>query len=421
MTSCLTNIACCAGNCLCHGINNILEDSKKINPKLFSRIGFIVLSFISVGFSLVILFFGASVLKPFNDFIHCPKDENFSCLGISSVYRMSLSLVILHLVVILFSLCSKNCAKVINKDCWTFKFLMVFGVYIGFFFISNSFFSIYAEISRYLSLIFMIYQITVTVSFANIINIQLVEGLDNNGDGCKYKFWLIFLSLVFFGASVYWIILSYISFSDRLYNIIITTMTVVFGVGFTVLSISDVVTRKRLLTSIYLFSYISYLSWSALNSQPRNNVQVNDKLSIIDILVGLLYLFLALCFLGFYIKKAPGSNTTEEHKEINKNPILEQEGKSDQELLPGNNDNDDELDLSAAYYYFQIFMIFMAIYYCMLLTNWNVLEPEAQTTQLITKNWTSFWIKISALVATVLLYIWVLIAPRLFPDREFDF
>jgi hypothetical protein len=328
--SAISGALCCAGNCLCHGINNIFQDGKKISPKLFSRIGFIVLSLICVGFSLLVLFFGTSLLKPFNAFIQCPDTNSVSlseCLGISSVYRMSLALVVLHLTVIIFSLISNTCAKVFNIDCWSFKALLVFGVYFGLFFVPNSFFSYYAEVSRYLSTVFLLYQVLVSISFAHIINIKLVERLDNANDNggkgaFRYKFWLLTLSGIFGGLTIYFLITCFIDFSFT--KFIITGLTFLCGVGFTVLSITDIVTRKRLLTSLYLFSYIAYLCWSAFKSEP-NDASSAIEINIWDLLIGLSYLFLALGFLGFYVKKKSQASESEEQKAINKNPLLEQE------------------------------------------------------------------------------------------------
>lgn len=342
MSGMVSSALCCAGNCLCQCVSNICSDTMKINPKLFSRIGFIFLNIIAVIISLVILFFAANILSPFEKFIHCPNitdaDEKFNCLGISSVYRMSVSLAFLHALVLLFCLFGKGCAKAINNDCWTFKFLCVFGVYFGLFFVSNDFFRIYAEISIYVSLLFQLYQVIVIISFAHIINLKLADGLDNaydnGGDGaCKYQFWLIFLTLIFSGVSLFFIIVSFMYFLNSAFNMFFIILTIVLGIIFTGISISNLVNKKRLLTSIYLFSYICYICWSALNSQPKDEVKKEEKLSkisIIDILIGFSYLLGALFFLGFYIKKAPQqkiepNNDNSEQEAINKNPMLEQE------------------------------------------------------------------------------------------------
>ena len=412
MATIILDVFCCAGNCLCRAVNSICSDTMKINPSLFSRIGFCVINFIGLLFSLIILFFGSNLLQPFNDYINCPKSNMTECLGISSVYRMSLALVFLHIMVILFSLCGKKTANVMNRHCWTFKLLLLFGLYFSFLFVDNSYFTLYAQIAKYVSLVFIMYQVTATISFAHIININLVDGLDNENQAGKYQFWLIFLSLVFSGLSLYWIVISFIDFSYNYWNIIIVCVTIFMGAGFTFISISNFVTRKRLLTSIYMFSFISYLCWSALNSQPdENRIKENNlAMSIADILIGILYLVMALTYVGFYVKKSEKEIDSNERGDSNSNPLVEDA------KIPI---EDMENYVSKSHYYFHIFLIFMSIYYCMLLCNWDVIDDSVH--EILKQTWSSFWIKLSAVFLTAILYIWILIAPRLFPDREFDF
>ena len=457
MGSLLTNTLCCAGNCLCHCCNNICSDAMKINPKLFSRIGYIVLSLISVLFSLLILFYGSVILKPFNGWISCPipdatvtdGDNLLVCLGVSSVYRMSFTLLCLHVLIVLCSLCSNKCAQVINNDCWSLKVLLVIGIYFAFFFVSNSFFSVYASISRYVSLFFILYQVLVTISFAHIINLNIVDSMDEvegrGGNGCKYQFCLLFLTAVFGGLAVFWIVAAFIWHHDHWYNFIIIGLTILLGVAFIIISISKLVNRKRLLTSVYMLSFTTYLCWSALESQPKDipvptptsNSTITDiilsdtftdssNINFLDIAVGLVYLFLSLCFLGFYIKKNPENRNSnpdsEEEKVLNSNPLIEEENKkSDIEIIEkGITLEVEDEAVTSAYIYFQIFMVFMSIYYCMLLTNWNVIDANSKTFSINT-SWVSFWIKIITMFLANLLYIFVLLAPRLFPDREFMF
>lgn len=57
----------------------------------------------------------------------------------------------------------------------------------------------------------------------------------------------------------------------------------------------------------------------------------------------------------------------------------------------------------------------------MLLTNWNVVGAEGTSDAVLHQTWSSFWVKLATLIMTILLYLWVLFAPKIFPDREFDF
>jgi len=173
----------------------------------------------------------------------------------------------------------------------------------------------------------------VSVSFAHYINVSLVNGLEEANakgeEGTRFKFWLLFLTGVFGGLSIFWIVECFLNNLNEWYTIIIIIITLVLGVGLTILSISNIVTRKRLLTSIYMFSFISYLCWSALNSQPNNK---SFKINFWDIMIGVVYLFIALSFIGFYVKKAEvpqniDSKENEAEKALQKNPIIETEKK----------------------------------------------------------------------------------------------
>lgn len=62
-------------------------------------------------------------------------------------------------------------------------------------------------------------------------------------------------------------------------------------------------------------------------------------------------------------------------------------------------------------------MMFLATNYVMMsITNWYSLDKNA----LLTANYGSFWVKVVNSWLCVLIYIWTLIAPVLFPDRDFS-
>ena len=251
------DLICCSGNCLCILFKNSFASCMEISPKIFSRIGYIFLSISSVIISLIILFYGSIILKPFNSWIKCPEinnEDELFCLGISSVYRMSMALVILHLIIIISYSCSKKISLAINNGCWSLKLLIILGLYFSFLFINNSVFIVYATIANYLSLLFILYQVMVTISFAHIINLTLVNKLDQaieKGESeFMYQFLLLGLSTLFSGLSLFWTLWSLIQFSYSWLNVIIICLTIIMGIAFTVLSISEIVTSKRLLTSI---------------------------------------------------------------------------------------------------------------------------------------------------------------------------
>jgi hypothetical protein len=72
--------------------------------------------------------------------------------------------------------------------------------------------------------------------------------------------------------------------------------------------------------------------------------------------------------------------------------------------------------------FFQLKMMLAAMYYCMLCTNW--LQPGLFTNGSIASMEGSrynqiYWLKVSSLWISLLIYLFSMIAPLLFPDRQF--
>jgi hypothetical protein len=57
------------------------------------------------------------------------------------------------------------------------------------------------------------------------------------------------------------------------------------------------------------------------------------------------------------------------------------------------------------------------MYTSMLLTGWGTRRED--DTEAVGSGWASVWVKFFSVWATGAIYVWCLIAPALFPDREF--
>ena len=90
-----------------------------------------------------------------SDIVKINKDGT-ACFGTVAVLRMTLALFIFHILIILLILPLNDCASVIHDAGWTIKILIIIAMFIGFFWLDITIFRIWAEISRYVSLTFMI-------------------------------------------------------------------------------------------------------------------------------------------------------------------------------------------------------------------------------------------------------------------------
>ena len=87
------------------------------------------------------------------------------------------------------------------------------------------------------------------------------------------------------------------------------------------------------------------------------------------------------------------------------------------ELESGNKKNDKEArPVTYSYMFFHMIFALASMYSAMLLSGWT---DSAENSDLIDVGWTSVWVRICTEWVTAGLYIWSLVAPLIFPDREF--
>lgn len=70
-----------------------------------------------------------------------------------------------------------------------------------------------------------------------------------------------------------------------------------------------------------------------------------------------------------------------------------------------------------SYSFFHLIFSLASMYSAMLLTGWSTSVGESG--KLVDVGWPSVWVRIITCWATAGLYLWSLVAPMMFPDREF--
>lgn len=73
--------------------------------------------------------------------------------------------------------------------------------------------------------------------------------------------------------------------------------------------------------------------------------------------------------------------------------------------------------VSYSYTFFHLIFALASMYSAMLLSGWT--SSSSDSTELTDVGWTSVWVRICTEWVTAGLYVWTLVAPLLFPDREF--
>ena len=165
--------------------------------------------------------------------------------------------------------------------------------------------------------------------------------------------------------------------------------------------------------------YLIYLTWTALASRPTdscNPFYEEEHGTILQILFGLFFTFIVLVILASSAKDTKGP----ENKFTN---IVAEEGNSEDQIeedTPNGAKKDSYVfPVSLATMVFQAFMIFVSIYYAMLITNWGRPHVRDDDYEYFISAWAGFWVKIVVSWIMCGLYLFSLLAPLIFPNREF--
>lgn len=290
-------------------------------------------------------------------------------------------------------------------------------VFILCFWIPNDFFKGYGYISLIISFFFLLFQGVVILGLCYSFNDHMIEKSDKNQ---SYFISLVVLAAILALISLVFVILEFVWFSGCWSNNLLILVPEIFTAGFVVLVILKTRENASLFTTSAMHLYLVYLTWTALASRPTdscNPFYQEDHGTILQILFGLVFTFITLIILAFSKR-----DTDKEHVENRLKNMVAEDDNSDDELektnKKGEKDKAHVFPISVPTIIFQGFMIFVSIYYAMLITNWGRPTVDDDDYDYFIDKWAGFWVKIVDQWVMCGLYLFSLIAPKIFPDRE---
>ncbi|KAK3019853.1 hypothetical protein RJ639_004098 [Escallonia herrerae] len=201
-------------------------------------------------------------------------------------------------------------------------------------------------------------------------------------------------------------------------NIFFIVMTMILAFSFAVIALHPKVNGSLLPASV-ISIYCAYVCYTGLAAEPRDYVcnglhKRSKAVSTSTLVLGLLTTVLSV----LYSAIRAGSSTTflsppsSPKSGEKKQPLLESE-----ELEAGKEKKEEKeaRPVSYSYTFFHLIFALASMYSAMLLSGWS----SSESSELIDVGWTSVWVRICTEWVTAALYVWSLVAPLLFPDREF--
>ncbi|XP_016485904.2 uncharacterized protein LOC107806293 [Nicotiana tabacum] len=281
------------------------------------------------------------------------------------------------------------------------------------FFLPNGVITVYSFISKFGAGLFLLIQVIILLDATHSWNDSWVAKDEQK--------WYIALLVISAGCYIATFAFSGILFMwfnpsghDCGLNVFFIVMTMILAFAFAVIALHPKVNGSLLPASV-ISVYCAYVCYTGLSSEPRdyvcNGLNKSKAVTTSTLVLGMLTTVLSVLYSALRAGSSttflspPSSPRSGEKKSLLASEELES-GKGSTEPRP----------VSYSYSFFHLIFALASMYSAMLLSGWT---SSSESSDLIDVGWTSLWVRICTELVTAGLYIWSLVAPLLFPDREF--
>lgn len=386
-------------------------------------------------------------------------------VGYLAAYRVCMAVAAFFLALTAIMICvktSKDPRAYVQNGFWFFKWLVVIGLVVAFFFIPDGSKFIFSRSSMVIgmigSVLFIVLQIVFLVDFAHSWAENWIERAEESDNKCWYVLMLVF-SVIFYIGSLVGIVLLYVFFTELhscSLNKFFISSILILAVLVSVIAILPWVQRVQpksgLLQASIVTAYCTYITWSAISTEPygtapdgsiyncqRHNSTFavyghNEASSTAASVVGIGMLFLTVAYMCFNLSG---------HRQIRKLQGKQQNGDDDESLLgervyvtndsASDDDHDDDNKskwqmkhtddekeaVTYSYSFFHFMMMLAILFFMMQLTNWA--DPGHADTEHFKSTWAATWVQIVSAWLCFAVYLWTLVAPLILGNcRDFD-
>jgi len=293
---CCAGAACCAAVCAPCGAMGVAA-------KNYSKIGYTFNQVVWMLVAMVLFFCSDTLVKQewlrhmlpasvVSDDIQGQSDA----LAIQFAGRMSFVLALFHILIFLICLARNQMAANFHDGCWMAKQILIGGGYIASWWIPTAFFEdFYLPMAKWVSAIFLLYQVILMLNATYKVNERLVSNYVNDPSKCSCVI-LLFVTLGVVAGDVIWIITSFAAFKCPA-AVVCQIVTLVAIVLMFVLQFCKAREDASILTNAMAGLYALYLQWITLSSSPDSECNKNNGKkgsAVLQILLGMAVTIFAL-------------------------------------------------------------------------------------------------------------------------------
>jgi hypothetical protein len=368
-------------------------------------------------------------------------------VGFMGVYRIGFALTSFFFLFALLMIgvkSSKDFRSAIQNGFWFFKYLIIIGIAVAAFFIKDpKFETAWMYIGLIGGFLFILIQLILIVDFFHGLSDFFHAKLEESGKSA-WGITMAVISFLVYGLAIALIVIMFLFYTNQPgdscpRNKTFISVNLILCVAVSILSIIPVIQEhlpnSGLLQSSCVTLYVMYLTFSALLNNPDR--ACNPSLSCIfknstecvqssgshkeafgtpipwESIVSLVVWFFCVLYASIRTSSntAVGKITGDNGETTTLTAPSGDAEKGDTKVW----DNEEE-GVAYNYTFFHIMFGLASLYVMMTLTAWY--KPESDVHHL-SLNEASVWVKISSAWICVALYVWTLVAPSIFPDRDF--
>jgi serine incorporator 1/3 len=369
-----------------------------------------------------------------------------NCAGQAGVYRSALA----ALIFFALAAVAVTCKRTANREAWPAKYVLFLFLVAGFCFVPNDplFSDVYLNIARIGGILFILFQQVIFVDLAHNWNDGWVEksnqaDSEEMGSGKKWLMAILVSAISLFVVSIAgWVLLFYF-FGGCSTNVVFITVTIILVLLVTVSQLWG--TEGSLLSSSIISAYATMLCYNAVarNPDPVCNPQLGDD-DVLSVIIGVGLTVVSLGYVGWSttadrtlarrpeddeevaLEVGATSSTGAEEKAKVGGVITNYQSTTKDEEAGGSNTADGLEEEEGAVpntfsnnWKLNIALAVVTCWFSMALTGWGSIQANGNVANPQVGK-VNMWIIIASQWVALLLYAWTLVAPRLFPDRDFS-
>lgn len=383
----------------------------------------------------------------------CDKIGPENCdkmVGYMAVYRVGFAMASFYALMAVITIkvsSSKDPRAKIHNGFWGMKFLVFIGLLVGAFFIPRGDFSkAWMVIGMIGGFVFILIQLVLLVDFAYRWSERWISNYEDSGNKGWFVALLVCTGMLYLAALAI-TICSYYFYTEKVgcklnkFFISFNLILCVIVSAMTILpKVQENLPTSGLLQGSVISSYVMYLTWSAMSNEPdttcnwkmKNATQAIFKKTTTDTtttdsdetpsfdentVISIVLLFVTVV----YSCIRTSSNTSALSVNSGDSEVLIDDAgddDADDVEIVGQRVHDDEGgSVSYSYTFFHITFMLASLYIMMMLTNWY--SPEGADFTKLRNNWATVWVRISSSWVCCAIFVWTLLAPIVFPDRDF--